>query len=156
MADSPDTDLTHSENGGLPLNPSQTPDEADKLNDKKSLTFPPVLLASYALPMFTYASYMYSLARVTVFNFQPGVRVSPWATIASFGAPTTLSLIWRIITLVGRDEMHTRDMFLGLDYSIGLRLILPSTIASAFSFAKRGITEFLLSTSGLQPYIPAA
>lgn len=149
MADSTENDATRSENDVSSTRPSQSSDGADKLEDKKSLTFPPILLASYTLPMCTYASYMYSLARVTVFNFQPGIRIAPWATLAAFGAPTALSLIWRFITLASREEMHTRDYFLQLDYSVGLRLILPATVASVFTFAKRGIMEFLLSTSAL-------
>lgn len=138
----------------ITLDDDQHPSEDQKPRDKTRLDFPPVLLASYTLPMCTYASYMYSIARVTVFNFQPGVRVSPWVTAATFGVPTALSLGWRLVTLISRDDFHTHDTRLNLDYSLGLRLLLPATIASVFHFSKKLFCEFLLSTPRLECIYP--
>lgn len=139
-------DEKSSVNAGNGSNNSSEDASIEKNGSKKQLTHPPLLLASYALPITTFSSYMYSLARIGIFGFQPGVRLSPWALAATFGVPSALSAVWRLCSFFASDFVHIRDSFLRWDYAAGLRLLGPSNVAGCFVFAKRLVAELLTST----------
>jgi hypothetical protein len=118
-------------------------------NEKSSNYMPPLLLASNVLSATSYASFIYSIARITIFDFHPTIKTSRKAAIMAFAIPTSFVLAMNAVQIYFTDPPDNvgENEVLNLDYKLGLRFLIPSTIAGLVTFAKRFLIESLLSAS---------
>jgi len=145
-------------------NMGQEDDDGDTLNEKliesatKSITkphddyqpspLPPLLLASHTLWASSYASFMYSIARITVFKFQTPVNISFMAAGLTFAIPTAASLLLKLAldysTTPASDLINTPEIY--QDYQHGYRFWLPAAVVGVWTFARRALCEYLFNT----------
>ena len=109
---------------------------------------PSLLLASHVISATSYASLMYSIARVTAFGFQPGIQLSRMNKFLAFALPTGFSLAAHLgLVLVSDPPVNVNEEFIVYwNYKIGQMYWLPAAVAGTFTFLKRLFIESVLST----------
>lgn len=140
---------THSGGGDKNTSASARPTPPYRPTKKEDLNFPPRLLAMHTFTSSAHATYMYSIARIVLFKFHPGVQISFTAAAVAFVIPTAFWLVHRAIqwstTTVPVNAQKSPMEF--ADYKFGLRVMVPSAIAGLLTFARRAIVEYAFSTS---------
>lgn len=150
-----DTMSQNEGNSDEPTEESLEPTNKPALSPKSNFTpspLPPLLLASQTLSASAYASFMYSIARITIFKFQISERFSPLSIGLAFGIPTAASLIMSFVTSLTTNPAPelAKTTTAYIDYKIGLRFWIPAAVVGVWTFVRRGLCEFAFCTSSLR------